>query len=863
MFTDIVGYTALMSRDEKAALALLQKNRALQKALAEKHNGEFLKEMGDGTLLCFQSALDAVRCAMEIQESVKDDPDLNLRIGIHLGDIVFREGDVFGDGVNVASRIEKLAGAGSICVSEHVFQSVKNQPDMNAVFLEEKRLKNVDHPVKIYDITVVESRSNRSKVVIPKNEAESKKHNLPNIMTRFIGREKEVKEVKKYLSENPLVTITGPGGCGKTRLSIETVRSLLGEYRDGIWMVELASVSDPSRVAETAAGVLQIKENPNEPLVDTLAYYLKHRQLLLLLDNCEHLIESCAELVNQLLGACPDLKILATSREVLNTQGEAQWVVPSLTMPDLNKLPGVDKLDQYEAIQLFVDRTKSYNSKFTLSSKNAETVAHICHHLDGIPLAIELAAARVEVLGVEGILDRLDQRFQVLTGGKRTAQHRHKTLKAVVEWSYDLLTKQERTLFNRVSVFFGGFDLEAVDHVCSGGLIKKVNVLDLVSSLIYKSLIVTFTRPDGSIRYDILETLRHFGYEKLVKSGELESLNEKHFHYYLHLADAAFDARLDETAKWLNRLELEHANLIAALKWAGKRPELFIQLAGALGWFWQAHSHYTTGIAFLENALKHNGERNFALARALSGFGFLGIFNMEYFNKAKKSLELGIEIWRDLGNRRELGLSLSREGWISYAESNNEKGWKCIREADTLFQELGDPSLIVQGRTWLAWAHVAQIEPDKAEPISREALDMAIELNMPEMIMGCRHTYADCALLRQDYMVSQKRYGKALQAALDIGNVFQACGELQGVAMSYAGLGRYSKSLRLNGAILAKSDDLGAELPPLPFWVDALEKTIGRAKEKLSKEKASPLEEEGRKMGFEKAIEYALDFDKD
>jgi len=695
-------------------------------------------------------------------------------------------------------------------------------------------------------------------------EAESAKHNLPVQLTSFIGRENEINQVKQFISKHRLVTLTGAGGCGKTRLAIEIARSLIGIYRDGVWMVKLASLSDPSMVVETLAGDLQIREEPNRPLVDTVVDHLKKRHILILIDNCEHLIESCAELVIKLLGSSPDLKILATSREAFNIEGETHWVVPFLTMPDPNKLPEVNQLEQYEAIQLFVDRTKSQVIGFSLSSENAQHVARICHHLDGIPLAIELAAARVKVLGVDGILDRLDNRFEVLAGGKRAAQPRHKTLKAVVEWSYELLTELEKILFNRLSVFAGGFDMEAVEHICSAGVLKEANIIDLFSSLVDKSLIVTSTGPDSTIRFRLLETLRHFGKDKVEEADEKETIKENHFQYYLELANAAFDARLDETSGWLDRLELEHSNLIAALEWARHQPDLLMQLAGALGWFWYSHSHLTTGLAFLASVLEHKEEKNAAVARALYSYGMIGMFIENYFDESKNNLELSLEIWKELGNKKETGIVLIEIGNLNFLwDLDIEKGSKCIHEAFALFQELGDPKLIVRGKTWLAYVYINQIEPDKAEPIAKEALDRAIELNMTKEIMDSRHYYADCALLRQDYAVSQRRYSQALQAAFDLGDILQASAELQGISMSYAGQGRHSKSLRLNAAVIAKWEAFGVKLPPLRFWFDSLDRTIGRAKEILGEEKASALEEEGRKMGFEKAVEYALDFDKD
>ena len=430
-------------------------------------------------------------------------------------------------------------------------------------------------------------------------------HNLPLELSSFVGREKELAEVKRLLENNRLLTLTGSGGCGKTRLALAAAGELVEGFADGVWLVELASLADASLVPQAVASTLGVREQTGRSPTESLSDYLGSKRVLLVLDNCEHLVEACAELAEALLHSCPELRILATSREALGITGEVAWLVPSLSLPDLRRLPAVESLYQYESARLFVERTTAVNPTFALTEQNASAVAQVCYRLDGIPLAIELAAARTKVLTVEQIAVRLDDSFGLLSAGSRTAMPRQRTLHATMDWSHELLPDEERALFRRLAVFAGGFTLEAAESVCSGEDLERDEVLDLLSHLVDKSLVVAW-EVSGEARYRLLETVQQYAWEKLSEPGETERFRERHAGYYLALAEEA-EPELKGAGQvaWLERLEWERDNLRAAMAWLLERGAL--EEAARLGWalwlFWGIRAHFAEGRRWMEQAL--------------------------------------------------------------------------------------------------------------------------------------------------------------------------------------------------------------------------------------------------------------------
>jgi len=686
-------------------------------------------------------------------------------------------------------------------------------------------------------------------------------HNLPAHLPSFIGREQEIEAIKELVSENRLVTLTGAGGCGKTRLAIQFAAQIVPDYTDGVWMVELAPVTVPDHIDQAIAEVFKIKEQPGSTLIQIITHYLENKNLLLILDNCEHLITACSEIVEQILKSTEHVTILSTSREAQNVADEVAWRVPSLSLPENGKELSAKEVNQYEAVQLFVARAKNKKADFNLSEQNAHPVLQICNRLDGIPLAIELAASRVNVLNPELIVSKLDDRFRLLTGGSRTALERHKTLQATIDWSYDLLSEKEKKIFHQLSVFVDGFDFEAYEHICKTESAEQEDLTDLLTSLIEKSLVITKTMESGAYRYQLLETIRHYAKEKLLESGESDSTRESHYQYYNKLSEQAYKENARKYEYWLDRLELEHENIIAALEWIRDDIEKRLQLAGVLGWFWYDHAHCIIGLEYLKDAENCPAEAILTKARALTNHAWLlfGSGDMEGLSKVDSSLEL----WDNLENREDKVKSLYHYVFVKCVMQDYVVARDAAIEMEEIALELDDKYLLLHSKTALLWIYICQLQVDLAEPLAVQNLKDAVALNDNMVKPWILHFYSDCAIMRKDFDEAEKRYSVGIRSYLENAKQLDACLELQGMLFALSGQGRYMKALRLLGAVYAKYDEFGYSLPPVKFWMDWFEEYVNRARKAVGEEKAAQYEQEGRQMGFEKAVDYALDFEKD
>ena len=523
--------------------------------------------------------------------------------------------------------------------------------------------------------------------------------NLPTPLNRFIGREQEVAEIRELLPTTQVLTLTGTGGCGKTRLALQigAEASSTSEFPHGVCWVELAALTDPVLIPQQIAASLGIMEQAGRRLTEVLSDFLQPKKLLLILDNCEHLVTACAQLVEVLLSTCPALCILATSREALNIPGERVWRVPSLSLPETSYVPSREELVRYGAIQLFIERAAAILPSFQLSGENAAAVLQICRRLDGIPLATELAAARVNVLSVEQIAIRLDDAARLLTGGRRTALPRQQTLRATMDWSYSLLLEQERLLFRRLSVFAGGLSLEAAEAICTDAGIAEGEILDLLARLVDKSLVLVEER-EGDRRYRFLETIRQYALERLWEAGEAARLQERHWTWYMALVERAEQETFSpQQAAWFNRIEREHDNLRAALRYLLEGGQVGIAArigAGALWHFWLYRGYLTEGRNVLERILQQYGEQTSARAWVLLNAGVLARYQDDW-SRATVLLEESLDLSRTLRERQLIAYILNALGELRCSRGDYERATTLYDECLSLLRELGDRRVLV------------------------------------------------------------------------------------------------------------------------------------------------------------------------
>jgi predicted ATPase/DNA-binding CsgD family transcriptional regulator len=686
-------------------------------------------------------------------------------------------------------------------------------------------------------------------------------NNLPLQLSSFIGRGREVVEVETLLSDHRLITLTGPGGSGKTRLALAVASEVVEDFGDGTWLVELAPLSDPDLVPHAVAQALSVREAQGRPLIGVLLEHLESRRALIVLDNCEHLIDACATLADTLLRSCPKVRILATSREALGIAGERTWPVPPLSSPDYHNLPPVEELRSYEAIRLFAERARAVVPTFELTGTNAPAVARLCRMLDGMPLAIELAAARARVLSVEQISSRLESSFALLTGGNRNALPRQRTLRATIDWSHVLLGDKEQALFRRLSVFTGGFDLDAAEEVCGGENHEHDEVLNQLTSLIDKSLVEVAER-DGAARYGLLETVRQYAREKLEGSGEKPSIRRRHAGFFLELAEHA-EPKINGKDRefWLGRLDTEHDNLRAALAWSQEtaEAETALRLAGALSWFWFHREYWSEWGRWLDGALAiresaREPRHGAARAKVLSGGGFLAWMQGDQ-QTARSQLEESVMLWREVGDGQGLAqalrfLSGSFESQGDYAAARPlaEESVQLFREGEDTFG-LGI-TLSRLGITALAQGdHVAaRAALEESVAICREIEDdWALALALRNLGIG--------ALREGNLEEAVARLAESLKVLRETGNpLYMQNLELLAAAVSMRG--DHRRAAILFGAAEALREAVGTFV--LPLYRAEYDRGVAATREGLDEATLSAAWSEGRAMTPEEAIEYAL-----
>lgn len=613
-------------------------------------------------------------------------------------------------------------------------------------------------------------------------------HNLPIRLTSFIGREKEIKEIQRALTPDAtedgqvrLLTLTGPGGCGKTRLAIHAASEMVDNFLDGIWLVEFGPLADPDHLTNALAAVLGAVEEPDGELITAIIEHLRGKTLLLIFDNCEHVIQTSAELAEALLQACSTVYILATSRELLGVNGERAIYVPSLSMPDRRHPPLPGQFAQFESIQLFIDRAANVVPGFSLTPENEAAVAQICQRLDGIPLAIELAAARMRILPVEQIASRLDDVFRLLTGGSRTALPRHQTLQALIDWSYDLLTEPEKALFRRLAVFARHWTLEACESICGGEGVDSGEVLELLGRLIEKSLAIKRSKVvDGVIRYRLLDSIRQYALTKLIESGETDAIRRRHAEYYFTFAEAGAPKTLDDylQKKWLDNVELEIDNIRAALAWSisamnNEAVEMRMDRKGGirvsawalnrLGWLARERGDTTTARARLEQSLSIYRKLDDKLGIAWTTVTLGEVLNMQGdLVNAKAMLDEGLTLARQKKEAQAVGWGLSHLGYNALLQNKFDEAAIFYKESGVIFESVGPH------KSGMAWAYFGLGETALAQKESTLAVEDI--KNAAKFFWGyknrwgiawCIESLACIMSLKNDHELAAKLWGAA------------------------------------------------------------------------------------------------------
>jgi predicted ATPase/DNA-binding XRE family transcriptional regulator len=615
------------------------------------------------------------------------------------------------------------------------------------------------------------------------------KTNLPIPLTSFIGREKDVEHIQHRLAGNRLVTLIGVGGIGKTRLSQQVANQLIDNYANGVWLVEFASLNDPMLVPQSVATVFGIQQRADQSaLVETLIHFLHGKTILLILDNCEHLLDACAGLAEKLLTSCPNLKIVVTSREALGIVGEALYQVPSLTIPEVHSISTLEKLN-YESIRLFDERAQLVQMDFELTEENAFAITQICYRLDGIPLAIELAAVRIQTLSPVQIAEQLDQCFHILIGGSRTALPKHQTLQACIDWSWYLLDGSEQTVLRRLSVFAGGWTLEAVEAVCEGEGVEAEQLLDLMTQLVNKSLIMVKKVQGQETRFRMLETIRQYARERLHEAWEGDQLRNRHLDFFLQWAERVEPKlRSPQQLEWLDQIETELDNLRAALEWnltQTEGGEASLRLASSLLAFWYQRAHVSEGRAWLDRALTSSAASDDGVvrAKALHAAGYLARLQGDTLT-GQALLEASIDLWRALGPADNTGLA---QTLATLAESVRRLGdpaaaRSLASEAIELCREQGERWVLAYSLSMLSWAIRDQDDYALARSVITESVALWRALGDLWGLELATQCLCDIATREGDYTVAQSHAAEYLAIARRLGNT-------EGVALALESLG--------------------------------------------------------------------------
>ena len=730
LFTDIEGSTKLSQEYPDTLPAALDMHHSIVEKAVKSYNGYVFEIVGDAFCTAFENSEDAIKAAVEMQLNLAkekwEDAVIKIRIGIHSGDAEWN-GKTYSGYITMArtARVMSSAYGEQIIISKITYELAKEKFDSvkekGITFrdLGERRLKDLIQPIQIYQVL---SKGLRTEFP-PLLTLDARPNNLPIQLTSFIGRESEMRIIKSLLNESHLLTLMGSGGAGKSRIALQAGADTIDNFSHGVWIVELAQLSEPSYILPEIASALGISLDPKKNIKDVVLDFLREKEMLLILDNCEHMIDECAVIINTLLRYCKKLRIIASSREALRITGENTYRVPSFKLPDLKKAKTVEDISEYEAVRLFIDRAVAIKNDFRITDSNANKVARLVSQLDGIPLAIELAAARVKVLTVEEIYEKLSNRFALLTGGNRTALPRQKTLRAMIDWSYDLLSKEEKLLFERLTVFSDGWTLEAAEEICSDEKLESYEILDLLSNLVDKSIVIVKESGEEN-RFNMLKTLRQYGSEKLNISEDKYIIQKKHFDVYSRFMNNA-EQNLGgaDQKEWVSKYDSEIDNIRESLKWAaGNDPEAALRLALNAANYWDTKYYYTEAVEFLDSILnkEHSYDKKF-YAGALRWKGFF-LKQTGRIEEAKELLRKSNITAKESGDLKESSASESLLGVIAFEEGDYEIAKEHLNNSLSVSISLGDKSRTAFAHYCLGGIAYMQTDYDSSKKMIEESL---------------------------------------------------------------------------------------------------------------------------------------------
>ena len=856
LFTDIEGSTRLVQAlGQRYGEILADHCRIVRNAIAEAGGTEVSTE-GDSFFAAFPSAPKAVAATVAAQRGLAahawpDGVEIRVRMGLHTGEGMLGGDNYMGLDVHRAARIAAAGHGGQVLLSEATHSLVARPPDATLRDLGDHRLKDLANPEHLFQLDIEGLPSEFPEL----RSLDRRPNNLPLQLTSFVGREADIAAVSNLLERARLVTLTGPGGTGKTRLSLQVAAERLTGYADGAFFVELAPVTDPRLVPSAVASAIDVRESADRPLMEAIKEALRDRELLLLLDNFEQVAEA-APLVTDLLSAAPRLRILVTSRGALHVQGEHEYAVQPLSVPDPAHLPAAEAISQFEGVALFVERAMAVRSDFRVTNDSAPAIAEIVARLDGLPLAIELAAAKAKLFGPEAILGRLGSRLAFLGGGARDLPARQQTLRNAIDWSYSLLPEGEQRLLRRVAVFVGGCSLDAVEAVCGPGELG-LDALAGIEALVDQSLIRRDEAAHGEPRFIMLETIREFAAEQLAESGEALELRGRHAAYFTAVAEAA-EPELTRAPEAIDRVGHDHDNFRAALAWAIETDagELSHRLGFALWRFWQQRGHLREGRESFDRllALPSASERTAARAKGLTGAAGIAYWQNDY-GAAQAWYDEAEAIVRELGDQAWLTDAIYNTASVAMLRGDIPTTMAKFQEGMTIARELGDDAIVA--RFLEAEGYLAFMSDDlaRARPLLEESLALAEGRGDQMAIAIGHHTVAQVARLDSRFEDAAAHYRQALRFGKEMGDVAAMSEPLQGLAAVAIATGDVDRGVRLLAANDAVRERLGGGPPP--EWL-RLGDPLTDARRSLGDEAYQQAWDAGRELTVDEAVALAL-----